>query len=113
LTARGFNKLNKSVAPSAAGHESAKKPPISVDRVTGDLLATGHGSCLHLSVHGYYLLKSTLNCQAAFCLKAKNCLTLMTSSHKCWAYEKHQSHKSIKQLVVASVAAVRLGGLAI
>jgi len=66
LTARGFYKLYKKVAPSTAGHKSAKKPPISVDRIAGDHLAKGHGSYLNLHVHGYYLLKLSVNCQAAF-----------------------------------------------
>jgi hypothetical protein len=66
LTTRGFDKLYKKVAPSTAGHKSAKKPPISVDRIAGDLLAKCHDSYLILGVHGYYLLNSTVNCQAAF-----------------------------------------------
>jgi hypothetical protein len=66
LTTRGFDQLYKKFAPSTAGHKSAKKPPISVDRIAGDLLAKCHDSYLILGVHGYYLLNSTVNCQAAF-----------------------------------------------
>jgi hypothetical protein len=69
-----FFKLNNDVAPSAARHKSTKKPPISVDRIGGDLIAGGHGSGLNLRVHGYYLLKSAVNCQAAFCFNVKKLL---------------------------------------